>query len=270
MRLARTLLAVLLSFVLTCPAWSQQAATTSSQSPPQRDTQAVAVLNQMLSTSGGSNLISSIQDSTATGSITYFWGGQQVQGTVTLRQKGADEFRLDANLPSGVRSWAVSFGNGSVIETDGAVRPVGFANALNLGALAFPLAEVYADLQDSSTTLTYVGSTQIAGRTAAQIRAQRNFGTLNDADGSLSKLRSRDFFIDSSNLQLLLIRDTTHSSESVSENYQHEIWFSDYRLVNGVLVPFGVSEKIAGQQTWAVQLAQITFNNNLSDADFQL
>jgi len=54
------------------------------------------------------------------------------------------------------------------------------------------------------------------------------------------------------------------------ESYQHEISFSDHRLASGLLVPFAISEKIAGQQTWTIQLSQITFNAGLSDPDFQL
>ncbi len=238
--------------------------------PPQRDPQAITVLSQTVNAAGGLTAVSAIQDYTATGTVTYLWAGQPVQGTVTLRQKGADEFRLDANLQSGIRSWAVSYGAGSVKETDGSAHPVGFANALKLGALTFPLAEIYTDLQDSSTTLIYMGSTQIAGRTVQQIHAQRNFSPQSDPDGSLSKLRARDLFIDSSNLQLILIRDILYPPQSFTANYQHEISFSDYRTVNGLLVPFTISEKIAGQQTWIIQLSQTSFNSGLSDSDFQI
>jgi len=38
-----------------------------------------------LSVSGGTTHIDSIADFTATGSITYFWAGSQVQGTATVR-----------------------------------------------------------------------------------------------------------------------------------------------------------------------------------------
>jgi hypothetical protein len=160
---------------------------------PQRDPQALTILNQVLAASGGVSTLTTIQDVTGTGSIVYNWAGQQVQGTVTLRQMGTTSFRLDAGLPNGTRSWAVSYGAGSVNEVDGTSHPIGFADAVNLGALCFPLAEIYADTQDSSTTLIYVGTSTIAGRTANQIHVQRNYSSQVDPNGILSLARARDF-----------------------------------------------------------------------------
>ena len=61
-----------------------------------------AILTQSLNVSGvGLNASLAF---TANGSITYYWGGEQVQGSATLRARGHDQFRLDANLPEGTRS----------------------------------------------------------------------------------------------------------------------------------------------------------------------
>jgi outer membrane lipoprotein-sorting protein len=45
--------------------------------------------------------------------------------------------------------------------------------------------------------------------------------------------------------------------------------FSAYQAVNGVLVPFSVSEFVAGQQTMAIQLSHVTFNSGLTDSVFE-
>jgi hypothetical protein len=45
--------------------------------------------------------------------------------------------------------------------------------------------------------------------------------------------------------------------------------FSDYRAINGILVPFSITERVAGQTTWTIQLSQIAFNTGLGDTDFQ-
>src|SRR5487761_474089 len=87
--------------------------------PAARDPQAVSVLTKCLTASGGAQAISAIQDFTATGNVTYFWAGEQVQGSVTVRGIGAGDFRLDANLPDGTRSWAATGLDGNVKDATG-------------------------------------------------------------------------------------------------------------------------------------------------------
>src|SRR5256885_3549400 len=50
-------------------------------------------------------------------------------------------------------------------------------------------------------------------------------------------------------LQLIKIQDATHPVQTFTEDYVHEILFSDYRLVGGTLVPFSISERIDRKST---------------------
>lgn len=88
------------------------------------DAQAVSIASQALAAAGGLQNLSVLQDYTAKGQITYYWAGKEVQGAVTLRGRGLDQFRLDANLPEGARSWAVSHGMGKLLSTDGTEKPI--------------------------------------------------------------------------------------------------------------------------------------------------
>src|SRR5207245_11596550 len=65
-----------------------------------KDPKGVAVLIQSVNASGATNPLKPIQDFIATGTIAYFWAGEQVQGSATVKGRGSDQFRLDANLPS--------------------------------------------------------------------------------------------------------------------------------------------------------------------------
>jgi hypothetical protein len=265
MRFARMHVLAFVSLFLAFPVFAQQTATIV-----RRDPQALLVLQQCLSAAGGSTALSAIQDVTGTGSITYFWAGQQVQGTVTVRDRGTGQFRLDANLSAGTRSWAVSNGDGSLKDTDGTTSDIPFHNAMSLGGLTFPFLAIATAAQNASTSVLDLGLVTADGRQARQIRVQQNLPSATELQRTFSKLATKDFFVDATSFQLLKIQDVTHPPKNFTEDYSHEIYFSDYRTVNGVLVPFGISEKIAGQQTWVVQLTQVTFNNNPSDLDFQL
>src|SRR5712691_11270119 len=119
--------------LLNVSAWAQQAQTPVIQPQPTipqqtqpvtalppapKDPQAVNVLNQALSVAGGMGAIQAIVDYTATGNITYHWN-PEAQGTVTVRGLGFDQIRVDASLPRGLHSSAISGGQTSTKAEDG-------------------------------------------------------------------------------------------------------------------------------------------------------
>ena len=245
------------------------AQSTPPPTPPVRDPQAVAILQQALAAAGGAAAIGAVQDYTATGTITYFWAGQQVQGAVTLKGRGIGKFRLEATLQSGTRTWAVSNGAGFIKHADGSARNIPYQNAVNFGNLTFPVAHLAAALQDPSTSISYFGLETRNGQQVQHVRLQRTFPTNLDPRGDFTKLTIRDFFIDPVAFQVLSILDMTHPEDSFTISQPHEMGFSNYRAVNGILVPFSVQETSNGQHTYSVQITQISFNSGLQDGDFQ-
>jgi hypothetical protein len=114
--------------------FSQQSSSIYPTQTAQRDPQAMTVLAQALNTAGGTSAITAIQDYTASGTITYYWAGQPVQGAVTIRGRGSDATRLDAVLPSGTRSFAVDEGVASIKEIGKETAPVSFDAAVNFNS----------------------------------------------------------------------------------------------------------------------------------------
>jgi outer membrane lipoprotein-sorting protein len=199
-----------------------------------------------------------------------FWAGEQVTGAVTLRGRGADQFRLDASLPQGTRSWAVSDGQGSISEPTGKTSLIPPSNGLNLGALTLPFLGVYAALTDPTVSISPAAQVTLASKPAYDIRVQRTFAQKDDPTGELTKWSVKDYLIDASTLTLLETRDTAYPNDAPKQAFVREVIFSDYRTTNGMLVPFSITEKIAGQQTWTIQLNAISFNTGLTDANFKL
>jgi hypothetical protein len=261
MRMARVFLSISIPFSLCISLVAQQTATTV-----QRDPQALAVLQQAVAVGGGSTLLGSIQDFTATGSITYLWIGNQVQGTATIRALATTSFRVDANLPQGTRSLVASYGSGTVRNTDGSLVTIPSNNTVNLGALTFPLLKVAAALNNTSLSIQYLSLTNLSGHQVHVIHVQQGPPSSTDI---ISHLSATDFLIDATTYQILLVRDAIHPS-GVTQDILHEIEFSDFRPTSGCLVPFSITERVGGQQTWTVHLSAISFNTSLTDADFQL
>jgi len=259
-----------LAFLLSVCFPDLSAAQQTSSITVQRDQQALTVLAQVLKTAGGEAAINAIRDITASGTITYYWAGEEVQGTVTVKGRGTSQFRLDATLAKGVRSWTVNNGIGSIKEPDGTTTPIEHHNTVNAGNLTFPLAHLVAALQDSSTAILYIGLETREGQQVHHLREWKAYSPDSDPSGMRSRLTRKDFFVDPDKFVVVGILDMLHPKNRSNQDSPHEVRFSDYRLTNGVLVPFSITEIGVGQRISTIQFSQITFNSDLRDTDFDL
>lgn len=261
----------LLVFCSAIPA--QQLATnqpspTVSQAGPVRDPQAVATLGQALGVAGGTSALSAIQDYTATGQITYFWAGKEVTGSVTLRGRIPDQFRLDANLPEGTHSWYVSHGNGASKDPDGKTTPIPSWTALSAGILGLPISRLNRAVADTATSIVPEGQAQIGSTSAVRVRVQKSFSKQQDPTGNLSKWSAKDFLIDPQSLQVVGVRDSLRANKSSTQEIEHQFLYSNYRQVNGISAPFTITETVGGQMTWRIDLQSMSFNSGLANDVF--
>src|SRR6267154_545832 len=187
---------------LTVPAQAQQGPQAAGVLQSGHDPQAVSVLNQALSVAGGAQVLGAISDFTGTGKITYYWGGQEIQGNVTVKGRGTGQFRLVASLPDGVQTLVVNNGEGFLTPSNGDVQPLQWHNAINFGSLTFPITHIAASLVDSSTAVSYVGLEAVASGQAHHIRLQRVPRTQNSLDLMLARLTARDYFIDATTFRV--------------------------------------------------------------------
>lgn len=234
------------------------------------DAPAEAALTQALQSAGGAQALATVQDFTATGRITYYWAGTAVQGTVTLRGRGIDQFRLDAVLPDGTRSWTVSHGTGTLEKPDGTKSSIPGHNAIGMGSLTFPYLYLMLASSASGTTVSTVGTAQANGISATQIRLQRHYASSIDPNGVIARLTTRDFFIDPTTGLVVKTEAMTHPTNTFTMSLPEDIYFSNYQRVNGIAAPFTITETVNGQKIWTIQLSSIQFNTGLSDSAFQL
>jgi len=245
---------------LALPVWSQQTQTSQVQSAATKDPQAIAVINQALIAAGGASAMAAITDYTATGNITYQLP-QQVQGTVTLRALGVGQFRMDASLPTGVRS-EIDTDTSLIADQQGVARS--YPVPLNPSRIAIPVMSFIYASNSASLNVTYKGLVQLAGQTFHQIEFQYFLPVpLYDPRGYFRNFHTVDFFIDPTTLQIAMIQDIV-IKESI-----RQIWYSDYRSVGGILFPFSMREQVDGQSTRQIQLSQVSVNSGLQDSDFQ-
>ncbi len=274
MRFAR--FGLVLSFLLlNISVWGQQTQQTTTPTPEPQDPQAVSVLNQALAVAGGTAAIRAVQDYTATGTISYP-SQQDGQGPVTIQGMNGTEFRMDANLPAGTRSWAVAEG---VITTKNEQRtmwsmapkgPVPSSDAFPFqtpwfpASVAFPVRQLAALVGNPSYSLSYKGITQVDGHSVHDIQFQRGSSAAVSSSGVTLPPRTRDIYIDTATFQIVAVSDT------LPKNIPHELHYTAYQMTSGVLMPFSISENVEGQQSWVLQLNQISFNKGLQEASFAI
>lgn len=74
----------------------------------------------------------------------------------------------------------------------------------------------------------------------------------------------RDYFVDANTFQVVMTQDLA------PKHVIRQLQYSDFTPVSGVLVPFSIVETDGGQQTWSMQLNQISFDTGLQDSAFVL
>jgi len=269
MRQAKTLVTVFLSILLTFPSLAGQTSTKAPQSI-QRDPQALNILGQVLDAAGGLQILSAIQDFTATGSISYNWGDSPVQGSVSIKGRGLSQFRIDTTLPDGVHSWVVTSSIATEKRPDGSSSPLPLPLKMKPATLTFPLTELIVAVQDVSWSISYLGLVTHNGQPAYAISLQKILPANSDPSGFQSSVTRADFFIDTKTFAVLSVQDRAYSKNGAAGDSTHEMEFSNYQQVNGVLVPFSITERIGGQQTVTIQLSQVNFSSGLTDSDFAL
>jgi len=239
-----------------------------AQDSVQRDQQALTLIAQVIATGGGQDLLTSIQDLTETGTVTYNFA-EPVTGNVTVRSRGLHQFRIDADLPQGRRTTVVNGESGSLMQADGQRWPIHRQSAAGLGSLTLPYLPLIDAMQDSSVSIVYGGLTTHNGASAYDIRLQRVYTKQQDPSGNRGAREAREFYIDPKTLLVSAVSDRIHFGvDSNDEGVPHEILYSNYQSENGIIVPLTIMETVRGVTGFTMNLNQVTVNSGLDGSEF--
>jgi len=230
-----------------------------------RDSRGVAILAQVLNKAGGSPAVANINDFSATGTIAYY-SDEVTEGTVTIKSRGLHQFRIDASVNGGQRTSVVSATAAFQKSEDGSTLTLPSQNTIKVASCTFPLLQVLDATQDTTVEVSYGGIITHNGQEVHDILVQRTFH--NDPLKALSTFSKAHIFVDPQMLTVQAVEDTTFAMKGVG-HFSHEMQFADYRTVDGVLIPFSITEFISGQKTMSIELGQLRFNTGLSDSVFE-
>ena len=118
--------------------------------------------------------------------------------------------------------------------------------------------------------MSYLGSVPWNGSQAYQVHVALPLNPRLVLSPNFWGLGEFDLYFDLVSYRLLELAERIWWNDDLRQSYLHELLFSDYQSVNGILVPFTITEKMGGQQTWSMTLSSLTFNSRLSDTPFKL
>jgi hypothetical protein len=241
----------------------------SAQNQPQSDPQAVTLASKSIAALTGGNAIS---DVTITGNVTWSGGPTPETGTAALLASGTGESRMSLALPSGtrteIRDASTGVAQGKWIAQSGASGLFASQNCATDAVWFFPALGSLA--AGPGVVLVYVGQETRNGVAVQHIQSYVYQPNPDGASPSPQELSTIDFYLDPITLLPLAINFNVHPDNNAGTNLPVEVDFSDYQVLNGVLVPTHIQRSLQGNLLVDITISGASFNIGLPLSDFSI
>jgi hypothetical protein len=254
--------AFLLVFVIAVvSATAQQSSTTTAQTP-QRDTQAVALLQQAIAT-----MATTVPtDSSATGTVTVVEGSTTQNGSIQILTLGTSQTAETLTLPDGQRQVIYSSGASKEINGNQSSDPP-MELVLTDQSTDFPVPFLLSALSNSDESIHYVGVETLNGQSVQHIQLWDSFASTPPLQ-FLAPFSTKDiWFNSSSGLPTKLSYSRRVGGQGVPV-FSVELYFSNYTNVNGVFYPFQINKSLNGTQWTTITISSVSFNTGLTISQF--
>lgn len=245
------------------PSTGNPQTTPATATAPQRDPQAVALLQKSVAVMG-----TLPADSTASGNITIVAGSLTQQGTAQILTRGTTQ--TSVAVQAGSENWSVIFSGGQANRIEnGALSVLCLEQSVSSQSLHFPLPFISGVASNSDFSLQYIGQESLGSSTVNHIRVQNTFAS-SSLYQFLADFTTADILLDvSSNLPLKVSMVRRYGGGS-SPRIPISVSYSNYQTVSGVQYPFTIQEFIT-ETLWATTTIQsVSLNTGLTDANFPI
>jgi len=240
----------------------------AAQSPPQRDPQAVAVAARAFTALGGPAASAGFIDFELRGTTT-FAGVSDTPMQVVIRGRGTGSLRVEVQLPKGLNVLILRDGQGAIQRTDGSVRRLELYNTIGPRNFYIPAFSFLARYNESNVEVQSREGELVRGTPADVVEFDLSEHDSGPAPIVRDVTKQRFFFDRVSGLPLKVEYDNLAENDSNAKT-KTEIYYSDYRLVRGTLVPFRQDTYADGELQSTLILTSVQFNLGLSDSEFTL
>src|SRR5712692_7946541 len=236
----------------------------AAQQLPQRDSQALVVLQRSLAAMGGAVPA----DSVATGNVTLFAGSKTENGTIRILTRGLEQSAEQIQTPDANRSIVYSQGLANRVDSSG-TTPFTLELAASSQTPCFPFALIARALNNPDYAFQYLGLEALGSAQAHHLRLWNTFSSSSKLQ-RLAEFTAKNLWIDAvSGLPLKLALDQRNGGGAESR-IPLAVFYSDYRNLGGVLYPFRVDKSLNGTPWAKITITQVAFNTGLTDNDFPI
>lgn len=255
MRMA--LISTFLSFSILTPSPAQPASTTSSQ--------AAQLLQAALKALTGGAVVS---DVTLSGPVQYIAGSDDETGTAKFESVAAGAIRTELDLPSGMRvelrNVAAAAQAGSWSGPDGVSHSIAQHNLLTELSWFYPTIAISRGLAETGAVETYGGPDTFNSASVQHVAISQPLSGASVASATVAQLTQLDLFLDPTTSLPVGMSFNVHPDDDALINIPVQILFSDYRMVNGVQIPFHVQRLFNSQLVLDLQFNDAVVNSGLT------
>jgi len=238
------------------------------QSTSANDPAAVSLAQQSVAALTGSV---SISDVTLTANVTATWGPSSETGTATFRASGTSEGRVDLNLSDVTRSDVRNSTNGvpagAWVVNGGTATPYALHNCWTDAAWFFPALSSLAQTANSSFVFKYIGQVQYEGVNAQHVQV---FQVPPGGITLFQQLSTIDFYLNAATLLPYAVTFNVHPDGNAGMNLPVEVDFSNYQVIQGVVVPMHVQRYQQGALMLDATIQTVLLNQGLTSSAFSI
>ena len=265
-------LSLLLVFPLVAlprPHRGQQTATPSTQSSPQRDPQAITLVQQSLAAMGTTQALL-LGDAVATGQAQIFKpDGTSTSFPITKKSIGTTMVRTELQRPEGTQVRVMNGGAAAIQMASGSIRRLVANNTVAERVEHIPALSILCEWGDTNMELVYLGTDTVNGQAADVVSVSQVPANAQDSNFWRSMTQTL-FYVDRNTKFVSKIQYQKVAENNTNVSEKVEIFFSDYRAVSGVLVPFQSSTYSDGRLLTAITFSSVSLNAGLATTDFNL
>jgi|SRR5579859_4957496 len=254
--------------VLQFPLSGQQSATTPAATI-QRDPQAITLVQQSLAAMGTAQALL-LGDSVATGQAQIFKpDGTSATFPITKKSIGTTMVRTELQRPEGTQVRVMNGGAAAIQMASGSIRPLVANNTMAERVEHIPALSILCEWGDTNMELVYLGADTVNGQAADVVSVSQIPANAQDSSFWRSMTQTL-FYIDRSTKFVSKVQYQKVAENNTNLSEKVEIFFSNYRAVSGVFVPFQYSTYSDGRLLTTVAFSSVSFNTGLAATDFNL
>jgi len=208
-----------------------------------------------------------IEDVTLTGTAHVIAGSSDDNVPATLKALVDGSARVDLGFSSGTTSEAIIAGTpgptGNWISSDGKQHALVPHNMMTDTAWFFPAFAISRMATNPAITVVFVDQADSMMHLQAY---RKDSGTPPASGPNLQHLTQMDLYLDANTLLPAKLKYNIHPDQNAAIDIPVPVEYSDYKTVNGVLLPHHLQKYLNNSLMQDIQIQTVIFNSGLTDS----